>query len=377
MEGARISSRQFFYLILCMVLSLSLGHVPALLVRYARQGLWLSVLLATAGDIAVAVMLYVLGRRFPGQTLYEYSRSILGPIAGSLAALAYAWLFLFAAALSIRVLSDLFQLIMPETPAPFFVWALALNGGYGAKKGLEAVGRASELLGPLAVLASLGIVVGTANRWDLGFLFPALPDPGRAVFASLLPASWFGICTIMGVLMAYHAEPARALLVKASGVVLGAGLILAMTLAALVTMGPSLAAAQTVPIYSAARLIEFGRFVERVELLFLSAALVPGLSSHALLLYGSSLGVAQVFRLADHRPLVWPVATLAAVLASGSVRSHAQLYRFLEQAYPLYALSIELGLTTLLLALAFLSGRRGVRPRARAAATASPARTGR
>lgn len=377
METARISSRQFFYLILCMVLSLSLGHVPALLVRHARQGLWLSLLLATTADIIVAVMLYALGRRFPGQTLFDYSRKILGPIPGSLAALAYAWLFLYAAALSIRILSDLFQLIMPETPTLFFVWALALNGGYGAKKGLETAGRASELLGPLAVLASLGIVLGTVNRWDLGFLYPALPDPGGAVFASLLPASWFGICTIMGVLMAYHTEPVKALLVKASGVLLGAGLILAMTLVAVLTMGPSLAATQTVPIYSAARLIEFGRFVERVELLFLSAALVPGLSSHALLVYGSSLGVAQVLGLADYRPLVWPVATLVAVLASGAVRSHAQMYRFLEEAYPLYALVIELGLTTLLLAFALLSGRRGVRPPARAAASSSPARTGR
>lgn len=376
MEASRISSRQLFYLILCMIASLSLALVPSLLVRHARQGLWLSLLVATLIDLLIAAMVYALGRRFPGRTPFEYSLRLLGPALGSAAGLTYAWLFLYAAALSVRAVSDFFKLIMPETPLSLFVWALALNAGYGAKKGLEVIARTVEILGPLTVLASLGVVLGTLNRWDPAHLEPLVPDLGRALYASLLPASWFGLCAILGVLMAYHVQPAKALAVKAMALALGSALVGAMTLAAVLTLGPSLAAVQTVPVYSAARLIEFGRFVERVELLFLGAALIPGLVAQALMVHAATLGAAQVLRLADYRPLVWPVATLAATLASGSVRSQVDLFAFMDGAFPLFALTVEVGLTAVLLGVAVLSGA-GVRRPTMTAPSRRRARTGR
>ena len=357
-ETIRISSRQFFYIIFGLSIGLGLVAVPPVLVREARQGLWLSMLLGTVADIAVAVMLYLLGRWYPRQTLFEYSQTVLGPALGRLVVAAYMFLFLYSAGLAVRNYADLFQLSMPETPTVVFVVVMCLVAAYGASRGLEAIGRTAEVLGPLGTFTVGMALLMLANRADLGNLLPPLPRPGGALHAGLLVAAWLGNCTIMGVLMAYHTEPARALLVKGAGVVTGVTVFMAMLLETVAVLGPELAARQLIPILVAFRVVEIADLVERMELLFMIVVLAAGIASVTALLAATAMGAAQMAGARDWKPLVWPLATLMGVLALASP-SRADTARLFSSGYPLFALSIEAGLTATLLVVSRLRSASG------------------
>ena len=82
LEKGRISSRQFFFLILTLILSVSLFNLPTIIISRAKQDVWIAMLIALGIDAVVAVVLYVLGRRYPNQTMFEYSEEILGRFLG-------------------------------------------------------------------------------------------------------------------------------------------------------------------------------------------------------------------------------------------------------------------------------------------------------
>jgi len=93
LEKGRISSRQFFFLILILILSVSLFNLPTIIISRAKQDVWIAMLIALGIDAVVAVVLYVLGRRYPNQTMFEYSEEILGRFLGKGVGLIFAFFF--------------------------------------------------------------------------------------------------------------------------------------------------------------------------------------------------------------------------------------------------------------------------------------------
>jgi len=132
METGRISSWQFFHLILSLVIGLMLVRVPPSLTQLAGPDAWISMLFALGVDLAVAGALYALGRRFPGQTLFQYAPAILGRVPGKVAAIAYIWLFMHAAAISIYIFAAGYKLVLPETPLLVFVLLVVVVSTVGA-----------------------------------------------------------------------------------------------------------------------------------------------------------------------------------------------------------------------------------------------------
>jgi len=366
METGRISSWQFFQLMLSLVLGLQLGRVPPFLVQIAGPDAWISMLLALGIDLAVAGALYVLGRRFPGRTLFEYPPLVLGRVLGKAVAVSYIWLFLHAAALSIYAYAAFYKLVLPETPLLVFVLLVAVVNTVGAYHGLETLARASEFIGPVSVAISALILILSIKDMDFGNLQPVLANGIRTpIEAALVPASWFGVCVVMGLLMAYHNKPEQAFVAKASGVSAGTIVLTLLVLGSLAVLGPVQAAHQRTPIWSLTRLISVSGFFERVQMLFISLLMTTGFVTLGVLHYASSLGISQVFGLKEYRPLVLPVGLILTALAFGLVDSNLDAQPFFREAFPPYALTIEGGLTFLILIVALVRGSRAPLPQRR------------
>lgn len=357
MQVGMISSRQFFYLMFSIVAGLTVQASQSL-AEQARQDAWLSLLVAAAIAIAVGWALWNLGLRFPGRTLIEYAPRVLGTWPGKLVGLLYIWLFVHAHALTLRNMAGFLNVFMPETPIPVLAGVTAVVCSYGAYMGLEVVARTAEITGPVAIAIAVILPAAIWGKMDLGNLLPVLErGMGRPLFAAMSAASWYGLCIAMGMLMAYHNEPRRALLAKASGVLAGTAALTATMMAAIATLGPNVTARQILPIFVTARRVEIWRFIERIEVLIVALALLLVFVTTAALQNLSAAGLAQWLGLTAHRPLVLPLGLISTALALG-LESRVELVRFLLDGFPLYALAIEGGLTFLLLAVAAARGLR-------------------
>lgn len=357
MEEARISSRQFYFIIFTVIVSVSLFYVP-LAFRLIRQEIWIAFLIAGFIDVfVVAVMLYILGQRHPGETMFRYSETILGSAAGKAVAIIFVLFFLSSAAISLRIFANaLATLVFPNTPLVVLVAAMLLVSTYAVLSGLEVIARLSELLGVVMMASALLLLLLTAKDVNPSRLAPLVEHGfGDILRASLIPTSWFGICIIMGILFPHHNQPRDSLRAKGAAVWTGTFIMAAISLFSVAIHGRRVSGL-TFPFYMLARMISIGQFIERVEVLWLTAWIAGGFVTVSTLFYISCLGLAQVFRLKTYAVFGWPVSSALLGLSLYLFGSVVQEDLFVMKVFPYYALPIEAGLVTVLLVGSLIRG---------------------
>ncbi|MBS4031784.1 MAG: endospore germination permease [Clostridiales bacterium] len=355
LEDGRISGRQFTTLIFLIIVSITVLQVPPLLLGLAGQDSVLAVLIAVIIDGVVAAVLYFLGLRYPRKTFIQYSEDILGKIPGKFAAVIFIQFFLLVAALSIRGMSDFLVTIMPETPLTVFIIAFTLVSAFVARGGIESLARMSEIIAPVYIAAIVFLMALLLPEMDFSRVLPLFRYGAKPVImASLLPASWFGICIIMAMFMAYHHRPEKTFTVKMTGVVMGASVLLLLLIACIAVLGVEYASMLSYPVYILARQISLADFIERVEVIWVAVWLLAGFITISSLHYVSALGTAQLFGLREYRPLVLPLGIMLASFSFLIYPNAMSGVKFILQIFPFYALSIEGGLTTLLFLIALV-----------------------
>ncbi|WP_459928310.1 GerAB/ArcD/ProY family transporter [Desulfosporosinus burensis] len=361
LEKGRISSQQFFFLILVLILSASLFNLPSIIISRTKQDVWIVMLIALGIDAVVAVVLYVLGLRYPNQTMFEYSEEILGRFLGKGVGLIFALFFLLTTAVDLQItISLLTTAVMPETPQTVFYLIMLIVAAYAVNAGLEPIGRLSELVGPLVVFSLLLSLALNINHIKLENLKPVFQLSMREDLQnSLLPGSLFGVCIIMGVFMAYHNNPKDTLKAKLGGVVTGTLLIILNLLVVIMVFGANMCAELRFPLYSLAQMIEIGDFFERLELLVMIFWIAAGFISISMLYYASTLGFAQLLKLPDYKPLTPLIGVAVFILTMTLFRNITDTDALFESSIFTYlALSVEGGLTTLLFFVSLLRHRK-------------------
>lgn len=360
LEKGRISSRQFFLLILTLVLSVSLFNLPSIIISQSKQDAWIVMLIALGIDAVVAVVLYVLGLRYPNQTMFEYSEEILGRFMGKGVGLIFVLFFLLNTALGLNIITGfMITAVMPETPQSVFYLIMLIVAAYAVNAGLEPIGRLSELVGPLVVFSLLLSLTLNINNLKLENLKPVFQLSMREDLQnSLLPGSLYGICIIMGVFMAYHNNPKDTLKVKLGGVVAGTILIILNLLVIIMVFGANLCTQLRYPLYVLAHMTKIGDLFERLEPVVMFFWIASGFLSTTMLYYVSTLGLAQLLNLPDYKPLTPFIGIAVFILTMTLFRNITDADALLGGIFPYLALSVEGGLTTLLFFVSLLRHRK-------------------
>lgn len=349
LEDGKISGRQFTVLIFLIIISITVIQTPQILVGIAGKDSWLSVAIAFVIDGIVAAMLYFMGLRYPGKTFIQYTEDILGKIPGKITAVIFIFFFIHIGTISLRALAEFFTVVMPETPLEFFILSETLASVYITRKGLEVMARVGEIFGPvyiISILVLLVLLIPDMEPVELlpPFEFGVLP----AIKGSFLPASWFGVCIIMGIFMAYHNQPQKTFVVKMSGVLIGCIVFFLLITVNITVFGVGCVQRLTYPIYSLTRYVSLADIIDRVDIMWVAIWFMAGLITISSLHYAAALGTAQVCNLRNFQILVLPLGVIMASQATLQMENILQEMIFTRDIFPFYALSIEGGLTTLL-----------------------------
>ncbi|WP_274654343.1 GerAB/ArcD/ProY family transporter [Paenibacillus humicola] len=362
MKKEMISDRQFFVIIFVAILSLTFFSVPAMLIPAVKQDLWLSMLLGTVVDIYVAYLLFWMGRAYPGQSLIQYSVSILGKI-GNVAAAVFLVFFLIVIWFSLYIFVNfLSSTLMMGTPVLVLNLTMVVAAGWAAYHGIETIARLAEMIAVLIFIVSILGLLLSVTEMDLGELLPQFENGiWPAVRASVYPSSWFGVCILMGMVMPHHQSPHRTFKVKVSAVVLGSAIITAWLLNSVVTLGQEAVGRLYYPIYGFSRTIR-PVFFERMDILTMLVYILGTFITIAILYFNLTEGASQLFRTRPQKRVrwIWAFGVLFVILPilPPLGRNTIDSFDILEYGFPLYALAVEGGLTTLLFAAALIRKRR-------------------
>jgi len=363
-EQGKIDSKQAVMLMLSMVLPTAILTVPPVVVEFARQDAWLSIMVATVAGLLIARLVVSLSLRFPGRTLVEYAEEILGKVPGKIVGLMYIWMFfLYVGAGAVREFGVfMVTAVMPETPLLVFCILIVAVAAYAVRNGLEVLSRFNQLFIPLVGLLAIVFALSVKDM-KIARLLPVF-DTGliHIVKGGVTPAMWLGQIVTFAMIIPYLNRPRDAHRVATLSLLLIGFFLTVSILEALLIFGPNVSAAWVFPTFNAVRVVSIANFLERLESVIVAVWVLGAFVKVGVFYYAAVLGSAQWFGLRDYRPLVAPVGVLLVALSILLWGENiVEMLYFLTEVYaPFSLLVFEVGMPLLLLIIA-LARRKGGR----------------
>ncbi|MBC7347096.1 MAG: endospore germination permease [Clostridia bacterium] len=360
MAAQKITGRQLMAVLALARLQAAFVILPVLTSTRAGRDAWLAAVISTPVGLAFALFVIRVAGRYPEGTVVQFARACLGRWLGAAWGLAYAGFFFGLAAVTARVVAESYVLgVMPETPLIVFIVVVVWLGSLAARGGVEVIGRMSEsslfLVLPL-LLAAIFLPIARA-RWEN--LLPVLEHgPAPVLAASLTSFALYAEVAAAGMLLTHLATPQEAARYTTRAILLSGSLFVLVTVTVTAILGPN-ADDLVLPVFSQARLISMGRFLERLETLPLAAWTLMVWLKVGFYLWVTATGLAQTFGLADYRPLVYPLGFLAACLAVVGFENIFEVQEFYRpEAWGKYGTILAVGLILLLAGAGRARGKR-------------------
>lgn len=312
----------------------------------AKQDSWLSLIVAVVGTIPIILVYARIMRLNPGMDIFEILESLLGKVAGKAAVALMGWYALHLTALVLRNFSEFIQITsMPETPQLPIIIVMMLVTAYMAKSGIEALGRWTLVMMPVALAMVLLTVLLSVNKMDLSNIQPVMAHSfGEITSAafSLFAFPFAETVLVLGVAGAVKKTDSPYRLYVGS-MLLGALVLLLVLLRNIEMLGPAMMGAEFFPSYTAARVIAVGDFLSRIEIGIAMNFILAGIVKITICLMAATKGVARLFAIDDYRRLVMPVGLLAVALCAIVYDNTMQMFAFLP-IYQYYALPFQVGI---------------------------------
>lgn len=328
------------------------GHLIllTLVISHSLRDGWIAAIIGTVLGLIGIIALVKLAQEFPGQSLVQllFSHfSWVGKIAGSL----YLIYFYLMAALGTRLFIESYKLIMKETPMWAFAALIISLTAYIVYLGLETLGRVNQIMLPTLVVIAIAVVFLTMGEHkDYSNLLPIM---GNGIYpvakGSITVMGWFGGFVIIGMVMPYITRPDKLVKTGIWTAVITLVFFLGPITGPIALFGVEQAKEMAFPTFSEVRYIVAGTVINRfdaIAVLFWTIGLMVHIS---LFFYGLSLGVAQVFKLKAHQPLVIPLGWLIGIGSLLFANNFTELTDFLFKSYIPLNLLMGVGLPLLFL----------------------------
>ena len=314
----------------------------------------LSVLLSV---IPVMLIIYLSGK-FPGKTIVEYSRTILGRFFGSIVAIVLIWYWLHAAANSLRQLGEAYAgVVMPETPILAFVIVMAAISAYAAQKGPVTIGWVAELTIVLVIMSILAAIVLPYPLIDFDKLFPLMAKGlGTVIESSITSIGFYMQFIILGMLMPYLEKSHDAAKFSIYAFIVCGFLMTAFIVALLGVFGGT-ADSFTFPMYNLSKMISIAQFIERIEAIILTVWVFSVGVGVGIQIWAAAHGLTQIIGSLKVKPLVYVLGAVSAMLSIVMYKSVIDLESFYEaRVWGVYSISITVGIIGLLAIVALFRG---------------------
>jgi spore germination protein KB len=350
LEKGKISPRQAGELLVIALNATAILLVPSFTVKQLGQNAWLAVLLGSLWGVVTLSLVYWLGRKHPGQTIFQYSQTLLGRWLGKAVGLVYIWNFLQVVAIVIREFGDFMTTsFMPNTPLSVFSLSLVFLAVWSVYAGLEVIARMNEFIIILVISSLYIILLLSLGNWDLGNLQPLFTVQFLPLLkTSLVPEVWAVDTVSFAVIMPFLTRPKQAFAVGTAATVFANGLVAVGILALLATFGPYFTVIPRFPILTFVRAINVARILSRFEVLVMVVWVTGVFIKTSYYLYCASLGLAQITDLREIRPVVLPLGIIAIVRSFSMYKNISELETAVSSTNPAI-LSLYFGIPLMLL----------------------------
>ncbi|TFE23460.1 GerAB/ArcD/ProY family transporter [Cohnella luojiensis] len=310
LEKGKIAGRQFMILVIFYIMGSAILFIPGKLSAPGKQDSWISALVATGVGLLIVLIYNVIGRRNPGMTIVEYSEHVLGKWFGKIVALVFLIFFLILIALDLRDIGDFLSTqAMPDTPIQAVLIPFLCVVMIGMRYGLEVYTRFAELFFPVVLLLWFILLISLYPEMKFEHIQPIFEHGFKGIAITAPVMVGFPMSELVALLMIYpyvnqKKSAAKGFLV---GTLIGGIMLTLLTLVCILVLGVFGTVSSTYPSYLLAQKINIGDFFQRVEALMAIIWFFTLFTRVSIFFYAIVLGLAQVMKLQDYRPLILPL----------------------------------------------------------------------
>jgi spore germination protein KB len=343
LEDGKIDSNQLTWLVMNFIGGSSVILNPG---RFAGRDAWIAVILGLLEGLLLILAFLTLAVRFRGLTLVEICEAVYGSILGKVIAFCYLIYLFHLGSLVLRDFTDFFAtLIVPETPPIAILLLLLFVIVLAVKNGIEVIARCSLVLFSVTIIITVSLDLLAFGIFKLENLKPILHTPLPKIIWAAQGTATFPIGETVAFMMIVsflnRDQKIISPVIKGILVVIGIFTIVAIRNIGVLGITESI---YTYPSVQVARLI-FNPYIDiRLEILMVIAFLNMGLIKMAVLLYGTTLGTAQILKLHSYKLLTLPIGILMVILSLVNFSSIMESLRFAQIGYPIWAMPFQLGI---------------------------------
>lgn len=312
LKEGKISSHGLFNIVVILLLTKLFLGIPRALVIEAGSAGWLLILMsAIVAGVGIFVLTKLL-KRFPGKNIVEISELVWGVPGRVFTSLIIFLLFLYISTVVVREFAEtMLTTVLPGTPISIIILTFVVTMIFGAYKGIEVITRSAVLLFPFIAVGILSILFLTANFINLNNLFPIFGE-GLTKIAYHAPgkSSIFIDIIFIGLIASSVSDFENIPRQLWKGFFISVVMFVLVQVVYISVMNVSAGEKLYIPLYHLAKIIYMGRFVQRIEALYIFVWFFSGALQLTISLYGAAVSLSTGFKIPIFQPLLFPLGLL-------------------------------------------------------------------
>ncbi|MGE5632789.1 MAG: GerAB/ArcD/ProY family transporter [Caulobacteraceae bacterium] len=285
---------------------------PGILADILGTATWYMTLLSAATAAVGFTFIYLLLKRFPGKNIVEAFEASLGRFCGFIFSFLLVLLFMLNASAIVREFVEVLKVyVLPLTPISFLIGIFVAVVTVVSFLGLEAIARYAKLSSYILLASFITVLILASQKYETFRMFPIFGHGlAKTIQHGLARSSFYGEVLILAVVAdslqgTKYIKKAGYLSLVLSGILVSSAL-LAFTLTFPYYTGAEI----TAPMYQLTAMIDYGRFLQRLEPIFLFIWFVSSFLSVTAIFYTSASLYCKIFRIQDMRPIIFPFAII-------------------------------------------------------------------
>lgn len=277
---------------------------------------WYMTLISAAVSIAVFSLIYQVVKAYPGKNIMEIYDEVAGIKLGKVLTFISCIILLLSISITLREFVDATEVyLLHETP-PGFIVALFIMGIIAVSfLGLESLGRVAKLFSFPLILAFITVMGLSYRRFQLFRLYPLFGyGINNTLKNGLARSSAYGEVILLGIFAKAINNTKDFGGIGYKSLIISGAVISSILLSTILSFPYSIASELMDPVYIMASLIDYGRFLQRVEVIFIFTWNLSTLIGLTAVFYGAVTSYVHVFDINDKKPIIISFAAMTYIL---------------------------------------------------------------
>ena len=267
----KIGKIEAIALIVTITINQIILNFPLTIISDTGSSAWITTFIISIIAIIFCLVICKLFNKFPSQDIIDISTYLGGTFLKIVISILYILFFILISGLFLRYLSNsVKQIYFEKSPLAFILLFFLIPVAFSCKLGLKSISSLNLIVTPIVLISMLIILFSTIKDFIPQNIFPILGfGVSKTFFIGLNNIFSFSAFAYLYFLMPLLKNPEEFKKIAITSIILSA-IHLFLAIICLLMMFPFIPFSdEMLSIYLLARLIEFGKFFQRVDAIFI------------------------------------------------------------------------------------------------------------